>query len=76
MMWFLFSPIGRAIAGIALAVAIAGGIYLKIRHDVRAEIEAQATQEELIRTQNAIRNVDKLRLDDERLRATDRNARD
>jgi len=76
MIAFLFSPIGRAVAGIALAITIAGGIYLKIRHDVRVELEAQSTQEELRREQNAIRNADKLRFDGDRLRDADRNSRD
>lgn len=76
MIWLLFSPIGRMVAGVALALTIAGGIYLKIRHDARVEIEAQATKEELRREQNAIRNADQLRLDNERLRDSDRNARD
>lgn len=76
MIWLLFSPIGRIVAGITLALVIAGGLVWKIRHDARVELEAQATSIELKREQNAIRNADQLRLDGERLRDSDRNVRD
>ena len=73
---FLFSPIGRIVAGIVLGLVLVGGIYLKVRHDAVAEIRLISVEQELKRTDNAIRSGDTLKLDGDRLRDTDRNARD
>jgi len=72
----LFTPIGRYIAvGVAVLLLISG-VYLKIRADAAAEIEATATADALKRTQNAITAGDSLNLSPDRLRDPDRNQRD
>jgi hypothetical protein len=54
----LFTPLGRyAIIG-GLVIMTVLGVYMKIRSDAVAEIEAQATSDALRRTQDAIRAGD------------------
>jgi len=54
----LFTPLGRyAIIG-GLVIMAALGVYMKIRSDAVAEIEAKATSDALRRTQDAIRAGD------------------
>lgn len=54
----LFTPLGRyAIIG-GLVIMTAFGVYMKIRSDAVAEIEAKATSDALRRTQDAIRAGD------------------
>jgi hypothetical protein len=76
MIALLFSPLGRylAIGGVILAV-LAGG-YFKIRSDAHAEVEAEAQADALRRTQDALRAGDAIDVRPDRLRETDRNARD
>ena len=58
---FLFSPIGRWVAGVGAILLILGGLYVKIRLDAERRIEARGTRDTLTRTQDAVRagdNVD------------------
>lgn len=73
---WLLTPIGRYVAIALVAVAIAGGLYMKIRSDAVAEYEAKAIAEQLRRTDNAIRAGDAVNISPDRLRDADRNARD
>ena len=58
MFSLLFTPLGRyAIIG-GLVIMAALGVYMKIRSDAVAEIEAKATSDALRRTQDAIRAGD------------------
>lgn len=58
MFSLLFTPLGRyAIIG-GLVIMTVLGVYMKIRSDAVAEIEAQATSDALRRTQDAIRAGD------------------
>jgi hypothetical protein len=76
MIALLFSPLGRylAIGGVILAVLVGG--YFKIRSDAQAEVEAEAQADALRRTQDALRAGDAIDVRPDRLRETDRNARD
>ena len=53
-----------------------GGFYLKVRSDAKAEIEAAAQADVLRRTQDALRAGDTIDVHPDRLRESDRNARD
>ena len=76
MIAFLFSPIGRYVAiGLVIFMA-ASGIYYKIRADAIAEIEAQATADAIRRMQNAVNAGDAINTSPDKLRESDRNARD
>jgi hypothetical protein len=76
MISLLFSPIGRyAIIGIVVLVTLSG-IYLKIRSDAVAEIEAKATSDVLRRTQDAIRAGDAVDTSPDRLLQSDGHRRD
>lgn len=58
MFSLLFTPLGRyAIIG-GLVIMTAFSVYMKIRSDAVAEIEAKATSDALRRTQDAIRAGD------------------
>ena len=58
MFSLLFSPLGRyiLIGGIVLVALV--GVYVKIRSDAVAEIEAKATADVLGRVQDAVRAGD------------------
>lgn len=73
---FLFTPFGRYIALAAFAVFLAGGIYLKIRADAIASVEARSISDALRRTQNAVRAGDAVDLSADRLRDDDGHRRD
>ena len=76
MIALLFSPIGRY-AAIALVVVVAlGGVYVKIRADAVAEIEAAATTDALRRVQDAVTAGDNANIGPERLLETDGHRRD
>ena len=76
MIAFLLTPIGRYIATAVVIGSILFGLYLKIRADAVAEIEAAAQADALRRTQNAIRAGDSVDNSDNGLRKPDRNRRD
>lgn len=68
---FLFSPIGRWIAGIGAALLILGGVYVKISIDAKRRVEAQGTRESLTRTQDAVRAGDSVDVSPDGLRSND-----
>lgn len=76
MIAFLLTPIGRYIAIAVLSVAILLGIYLKIRSDAVADVEAAAQADALRRTQNAVRAGDSIDNTDGGLRKPDKYRRD
>ena len=76
MIALLLSPLGRYILIGGLLVAVSGGLYLKIRSDAKAEVEAAAQADALRRMSDAIRAGDSIDVRPERLREPDRNARD
>ena len=76
MIPFLFTPIGRYVAIIAITVMVLGGIYYKIRADAVAEMEAAAQADVLRRTQNAIHAGDSVADDPAKLRERDKHQRD
>jgi hypothetical protein len=55
---FLFSPVTRIVGWIMAVIAVIGIIYGRGRRDARREIEADANEETLRRTQDAIRARD------------------
>jgi hypothetical protein len=76
MIALLFSPLGRYLVIGGIILALVGGAYFKIRSDAQAEIEAAAQADALRRTQDALRAGDAIDVRPDRLRETDRNARD
>ena len=68
---FLFSPIGRWIAGVGVALLILGGLYVKIRLDAERQIEARGTRDTLTRTQDAVRAGDNVDVSPDSLRSDD-----
>ena len=75
MIAFLFSPIGRWLAGIGAALLILGGIYVKITIDAKRRVEAQGTKESLTRTQDAVRAGDSVDTSPDGLRSDDKYRR-
>ena len=76
MIPFLFTPIGRYITIAAFALMVLAGIYVKIRSDAVSDYKAEATQEVLERTQNAIRAGDNAVVSPDRLLQDDGHRRD
>jgi len=76
MIPFLFTPIGRYITMAAFALMVLAGIYVKIRSDAVSDYKAEATQEVLERTQNAIRAGDNAVISPDRLLQDDGHRRD
>lgn len=76
MIPFLFTPIGRYVALGAIAVAVAGGLYWKIRSDTLAYAEARRAQIELERLRDAISAGDSIDVSPSGLRKPDRFNRD
>ena len=76
MIAFLLTPIGRYIAAGAVIIAVLFGVYLKIKSDAVAEMEAAAKADILRRTQNAVRAGDSVDNSDSGLLKPDRNRRD
>jgi hypothetical protein len=76
MIPFLFTPIGRYITIAAFALMVLAGIYVKIRSDAVSDYKAEATQEVLERTQNAIRAGDNAVISPDRLLQDDGHRRD
>ena len=75
MFSLLFTPLGRYLAIGAAVVIILGGVYMKIRADAVAELEAAALADALRRTQNAINAGGAVDVRPERLRDDDPNER-
>ena len=76
MFSLLFTPLGRyAIIG-GLVIMTAFGVYMKIRSDAVAEIEAKATSDALRRTQDAIRAGDAVDTSPDGLLKSDGHRRD
>ena len=75
MIAFLFSPIGRWIAGIGAILLILGGLYVKIRLDAENRVEAKGNRESLTRTQDAVRAGDSVNVTPDGLRADDKYRR-
>ena len=76
MIPFLFTPIGRYIAIAGFALVVLAGIYVKIRSEAVSDYKAEATQEILERTQNAIRAGDNAAITPDRLLENDGHRRD
>lgn len=76
MIAFLLTPIGRYIAAGVVIIAVLFGVYLKIKSDAVAEVEAAAKADILRRTQNAVRAGDSVDNSDSGLLKPDRNRRD
>lgn len=73
---FLFTPLGRYIVIAAATIVFVGGIYLKIRADAIASVEARAVSDALRRTQDAVRAGDAVDLSPDGLRNDDGHRRD
>jgi hypothetical protein len=76
MIAFLFTPLGRYIMIGGLIIVALGGVYVKIRADAVAEIEAAATADALKRVQNAITSGDNAVVSPDRLLENDGHRRD
>jgi hypothetical protein len=76
MIPFLFTPIGRYITIAVFVLMVLAGIYVKIRSDAVSDYKAEATQEVLERTQNAIRAGDNAVISPDRLLQDDGHRRD
>jgi len=76
MIAFLFTPLGRYIMIGGLIIVALGGVYVKIRADAVAEIEAAATADALKRVQNAITSGDNAAVSPDRLLENDGHRRD
>ena len=72
----LFSPLGRYILIGGAALMLLGGVYLKIRADAVAEIQAAAQADALRRVQNAITSGDNAVVSPDRLFESDGHKRD
>ena len=72
----LFSPLGKYILIGGAALMLLGGVYLKIRADAVAEIQAAAQADALRRVQNAITSGDNAVVSPDRLFESDGHKRD
>jgi hypothetical protein len=76
MIPLLFSPLGRYIVIGGVILMAIGGVYVKIRADAVAEVEAAATADALKRVQNAITSGDNAVISPDRLLENDGHRRD
>ena len=76
MIPLLFSPLGRYIVIGGVILMAIGGVYVKIRADAVAEVEAAATADALKRVQNAITSGDNAVISPDRLLESDGHRRD
>ena len=76
MLPLLFSPLGRYILIGGAVLMLLGGVYLKIRADAVAEIQAAAQADALRRVQNAITSGDNAVVSPDRLFESDGHKRD
>lgn len=72
MFSLLLTPIGRYAALGVIAITMVFGIYMKIRSDAIASVEATATSDALRRSENAIRSGDSVDLSTGGLRQPDK----
>lgn len=72
MIPFLLSPLGRYVALGAIVLALAGGLYWKIRSDAIDDERARRAQIELERLRDAITAGDSVDVSPDRLRDPDR----
>jgi hypothetical protein len=71
----LLTPIGRYVAGAIVILLILSGVYLKIKSNAVAGMEAAAQADALRRTQNALKAASDLQFTPDRLRQHDSNER-
>ena len=76
MITFLFSPLGRYIAIGGVILVVLGSVYVKIKSNAIAEVEAKAVSDALERVQNAIRAGDNADVSADRLLESDGHRRD
>ena len=76
MIAFLFTPLGRYIMIGGLIIVALGGVYVKIRADAVAEMQAASTADALKRVQNAISAGDAAVVSPDRLLESDGHRRD
>jgi hypothetical protein len=73
---FLFTPLGRYIAIGVFVVVTLTSVYVKIREDAVADVQARATADAMKRTQDAVRAGDAVDVSPDRLRNPDGHNRD
>ena len=76
MFSLLFTPLGRYAIIAVVAIMALGGIYMKIRSDAIAEVEAAAVSDALRRTQDAVRAGDAIDVTPDGLLKSDGHKRD
>lgn len=76
MIPFLFTPFGRYITIGVAVLALLFGVYLKIRSDAVADMEAEAQIEIIRRTNEAITAGDSINVSPDRVRDHDKFERD
>ena len=75
MFSLLLSPIGRYLAILVAIVVALSGIYMKIRADAIAAVEAEATADVLRRIENAVNSSDSVDISPSGVRKPDGNRR-
>jgi high-affinity K+ transport system ATPase subunit B len=73
---FLFTPLGRYFAIAVFVLVTLTSLYVKIREDAVAEVQARATADAMKRTQDAVRAGDAVDVTPDRLRDPDGHNRD
>lgn len=76
MFSLLLTPFGRAAAVVIVLMLAFGGLYVKIRSDAIAEVQAKATADALGRVQDAIRAGDSVDTSSSGLLKNDGHRRD
>lgn len=76
MFSILLTPFGRAAAVAAIMLLVFGGLYVKIRSDAIAEVQAKATVDALGRVQDAVRAGDSVDTSSSGLLKNDGHRRD
>ena len=76
MFSLLLTPLGRAAAVVVILALAFGGLYVKIRSDAIAEVQAKATADALGRVQDAIRAGDSVDTSSSGLLKNDGHRRD
>jgi len=72
----LLTPFGRAAAVVVVLTLAFGGLYVKIRSDAIAEVQAKATADALGRVQDAVRAGDSVDTSSSGLLKNDGHRRD
>jgi len=76
MSFLLFSPIGKIVTAVLLAVILAGGLYMRVKSDAEANLRSRLQAEELKRLGDAVRAGDAVDVSGDRLLADDGHRRD